>query len=194
MHKARSENIPEQFIPRHSHKHLLKKTLLSTKFQWLMKYVDNENLEPGLKLAQHIEAKPHPQPRRPLQERTNHCLGRETTHSQEMQKVRLPSSLLNRNSLNRESNSTELERIFVNKSKVRNKSLALNSFRSRKSNLLREEERYRKRAISKLKTEPIYDRTKSKERYLERIEKEINISPWGLPHDTSTNDFISFCQ
>lgn len=44
--KKRYEDIAQQFIPKHSHKYLMRKTLVNTKFQWLMKYINQENEEP----------------------------------------------------------------------------------------------------------------------------------------------------
>ena len=164
----------EQFIPRHSHKYLMKKTLMNTKFQWLMKYVNSENHDPrtsnmsqlmDIKSSKPSQVKQH---RRVLQEKSVNISEMGRNCSQHETRVRLPSSLLKRNTvIHRDNNNSQQENIFLNKNKVRNKSLGLNSFRGQRSNLLKgDESHFGKRTISKLKTEPIYDRSKTKERYL----------------------------
>lgn len=54
MSKNKCENIPSQLIMKHSHKYLMRKTLLNSKFQWLNKYLDQDyskyNISDALKI------------------------------------------------------------------------------------------------------------------------------------------------
>lgn len=43
MHQRRCEEIPAHFIPKHHSKYLMRKTILNSKFQWLAKYVSDED-------------------------------------------------------------------------------------------------------------------------------------------------------
>ena len=41
MHK-RYEDLVSQFIPKHNSKQLIRKNIVNSKFQWLMKYLNND--------------------------------------------------------------------------------------------------------------------------------------------------------
>lgn len=168
----------------------MKKTLINTKFQWLMKYVNSENEEikdGKISAAMEIKQKERmPVSRKILGDKANNLeKGPESTD--ELGKVKLPSSLLRRNCVKFRQRSITEQSIFMNKNKMRNKSVIIQTFRNKNNNPLADP--HKKRTASKLKTEPIYDRSNIRERYWHKFEGEGMISPWGLGDNPSIYDF-----